>query len=303
MPIGRSWLPKPELTTRQGQPLPAGSVLPGRPLSIVVGTVLGEATAWVDVVMRSSTALQQRIRAQSIDGVAQSGARWFAATLPAPGTGQSCEYRVELLRLRRCIATLPADGSWLQIIGNGATATEPLPVPPAEAKPEAEAPAGQFPRWRYETTFFGASTVDLRPEPIGPTPDGYRINFYAKNGTLVGPDVDAIMLEGADNVSVRPDGVAALTVTATWQTQDGALLFERAVGMCDLGPDGYTAIGSGSWSGTPPITLAQTWLSAHPRWTWLNRRQTWALGRTLADELQVQTDIYLLTVGERFGHA
>jgi hypothetical protein len=204
---------------------------------------------------------------------------------------------VELVKLRSCLSTLPTDGSWVHLIG------EQLVEPQSSAPIPTERERGFHPRWTYDTTFFGASTVNIRPEVIGPTPDGYRVNFYAKSGTLLGPGIDAVLLEGTDNVSVRPDGMAVLTVSGTWQNRDGALLFERARGMTDLGPLGYNRIASGSWSGTPPITLAHTWLCAQPKWAWLNRRQTWGLGRTLTDVLQVQTDIYFPTVGERIADA
>jgi hypothetical protein len=38
------------------------------------------------------------------------------------------------------------------------------------------------PRFGYGLEFFAALTVNLIAEPIGVTPEGYRINFYIRDG-------------------------------------------------------------------------------------------------------------------------
>ncbi len=227
----------------------------------------------------------------------RGGAEWFRVTLPAIKNGRTLDYRLELRRLGKCIATLPKDGSWLSVMEGEPSPSEPAgdgPCPP-DTQPSA-------PRWGYELTFFGSSTTDLRPEIIGVTPSGFRLNFHSLGGRLVGPKVDAVERDGTDYVCVRRDGVAVLEKRVTWQNADGAIIFEQASGITDLGPDGYALVQSTSWTGTPPVVIAPTWSTGHPDWQWLNRCQGLAVGRTLTNHLRAETDFYLPEVGARRRH-
>jgi len=155
------------------------------------------------------------------------------------------------------------------------------------------------PTWDYQLEFFANCTVDLQAEVIGPTPDGFRVNFWAKRGSLRGPLIDAEEVQGCEFVTVRPDGMAVLNKTATWRNRDGALIMERSTGMTDLGPDGLARISSGSWNGTPTVVSAPVWSTAHPNWVWLNRCQSLSFGQTSAPDLVVRMDVYLPSLGEQ----
>jgi hypothetical protein len=141
-------------------------------------------------------------------------------------------------------------------------------------------------------------TVNLRAEVLGATPEGYRINFYVKDGTVRGPKIDAVVIpEGGDWMCIRPDGIGMVNITITYCATDGALILERSGGVFDLGPGGYAMAASGSFSGSPPFYATPSWETAHPNWQWLNRCQGFGIGRVVLDELQVRCDIYLPTVG------
>jgi hypothetical protein len=225
------------------------------------------------------------------------GAEWFQVDLPTINNGRALDYRFELRRLGQCLATLPADGSWVKLIEG-----EPATSQPTGDQPSPPEVTAAGPRWEYQLTFFGSSATDLRAEVIGPTPSGFRLNFLSTGGRLVGPQIDAIEQAGTDYVCVRPDGMAMLEARVTWQNADGAIIYEQASGMTDLGPDGYAQVQSPSWSGTPPVVMAPTWSTGHPAWQWLNRCQGLAVGRTLTNHLRAETDFYLPEVGARRRH-
>jgi hypothetical protein len=224
--------------------------------------------------------------------------------LPALDPGRWTDYRVEWLRAGQRIATLPADGSWLRLVGvpQGASAATAAPVAtgatqslPTEIEPKARGDVWPSkPRFRYGLDFFAALTVDLRAEILGATPEGYRINFYVVRGRVLGPRIDAIVEpHGGDWMFIRPDGIGDVNIQITYRTRDGALILEQAEGVFDLGPDGYAKVAAGQFQGTPAFYATPTWSTAHPNWQWLNRCQGMGVGQVVMDKLQVQCDIYI----------
>jgi len=207
--------------------------------------------------------------------------QWYRATLPIAEQGRPLDYRVELVRAGRRLATLPADGSWLTVIGG-------------------TPPAGGAPRWDYDLDFFAALSVAGRVEVIGETPEGYRVNFLVDAGTIAGPGIDGVVRPGGgDWACVRRDGVALLEIRATCETLDGAVIFYRAGGLLDLGPEGYDRIAAGRFEGEAPFHAAPTFVTADRRWQWLNRVQGFAVGRLLFAQRRVEYDVYLPRVGGR----
>jgi hypothetical protein len=214
--------------------------------------------------------------------------QWFRAQLPALEPDGESDYRVEWLRAGQRIATLPADGSWYRLRGVG----DPSPaVTPSQSKWPSQ------PRFGYDLDFFAAVTANLSAQPIGPTPEGYRVNFAITDGRMVGPGIDAVVEPNSgDWMCVRPDGIGVVDIKLTLRNRDGAIIFEQAGGVFDTGPDGYAQMAAGTLSGAPPLYVTPTWLTAHPEWMWLNRRQGVGFGRVRMSDLQVQCDVYLPTV-------
>lgn len=277
------------LVEQGGFPLPLGFVPAHIPPAVVVGTSLAHPADVVQVLVRRGMEAPFVIRALRDVATVGDPVQWFRAQLPALETDREAEYRVEWLRAGRRIATLPADGSWYRLLG----AAAPPPTTPADA------PAGwpAQPRYRTGLEFFAALTVDLHAELLGPTPEGYRINFYVVDGRVRGPKIDAVVVpRGGDWMCIRPDGIGAVNIKITYRTSDGALILEQAGGVFDTGPEGFAAVASGSLSGAPAFYATPTWSTAHPAWTWLNRRQGFGFGRVVMDKLQVQCDIYLPNV-------
>ena len=279
---------------RGGSALPAGMVPLNQSLIVPLRAMPSEPGQVVVVCTRADGTREQRQYVPPMPDAVLG--QLYRAVLPALAAGRSLDYRIELRRGDRCLATLPPDGSWLTLTG--------------EETGRADSPTGDQsayegersgPYWDCDLTYFGTATVDLRPEIIGYTPGGFLINFFARTGRLCGPRVDAEEIEGAEYVCVRPDGVAVHKKVTTWRNADSAIILETANGITDLGPDGYTRIGDGSWTGLPPVTAAATWSSAHPDWQWLNRIQTIAVGHTDAKTLRVHLDMYIPAAGGRRG--
>jgi|SRR5450631_638281 hypothetical protein len=75
---------------------------------------------------------------------------------------------------------------------------------------------------------------------IGPVAEGIRVNFHAAGGRVNGPKiVGLVRAVGADWLTVRSDGVGIRDACATFETDEGTLLFRAYSGMTDHGEPGY----------------------------------------------------------------
>ncbi|MGH8932200.1 MAG: DUF3237 domain-containing protein [Egibacteraceae bacterium] len=274
--------------------LPTGVVAPGIAPVVAVAAPPHPSNA-VLVEMRRDGGPAQVIRGVPEPAPFHEAAQWFRAVLPALNEGSRLDYRAELIRAGQRLATLPSDGSWLTVIGGPDAGARS-----AGRSPTHESSASERPRWTYDLTFFAALTVNVRPEILGETPEGYRINFFVESGRVVGPRIDAVV-RGGDWVAVRRDGLGVLDVRFTCETVDGALILYRAGGIIDLGPDGYAKVAASQFTGCPPIYSTPTFTTAHPDWQWLNRCQGFSVGRVMLEELQIQSDLYIPKVGDRRG--
>ncbi|HMC80511.1 MAG TPA: DUF3237 domain-containing protein [Acidimicrobiia bacterium] len=269
-------------------PLPRGAV-PARTAPVVaVAAEPRHPSNTVVVVLRRGAGPGETVRAVPDGGPPSGqGPQGFKAVLPPLEEGRQLDYRVELTRAGQRLATLPADGSWLTVTGG------PPPPPPPARPLETRSTATGVPRWGYDLEFFAALTVNLRPEVLGETPEGYRINFLVDSGTVVGPRIDAVVhRDGGDWMCIRRDGIGVIDVRTTYETSDGALILDRAGGVFDLGPNGHADMVAGRYRGCPPFYASPTFMTAHPDWQWLNRLQGFGIGRVAMEKLQVQCDIY-----------
>ncbi len=218
-----------------------------------------------------------------------TGSQSFVAELPAPVHGRLLEYRAELRRVGQLLGMAPADGTW----SSSAVETRPgaQASPPDTAFPAYDT-AGT-PRFGYELEFLGGLTVQLRAEVMGHTPEGYRINFFVVHGEAHGPRLNGrLRPEGGDWMRIRPDGVGEVHIAITYETPDGALLLEESGGVFDLGPQGYEDVVRGVYVGAPRFFATPTYITADPRWSWINSLQGFGFGRVVMHELRVECDIY-----------
>jgi hypothetical protein len=278
--------------------LPSGAVPSGTAPVVAVGAAPQHPSNAVLVQMRPRGGPVTLLRAVPEGGPYQAAQQLYKATLPTLGEGHSVDYRVELIRAGQRLATLPADGSWLTVTGDRDTAAVSGKRSPVHSADETS--SAVTPRWAYDLTFFATLTAQLRPEVIGETPEGHRINFFIQSGRVFGPRIDAVVRpEGGDWMCIRHDDIGMVDIRVTYETADGALIYDRAGGVLDLSPDGYAKIVAGQFAGTPPFYATPTFMTAHPNWKWLNRCQGFGIGRVVMEDLRVECDIYIPQVLER----
>jgi hypothetical protein len=277
----------PSLLSRDDLPLPEGVVPAGIAPVVAVAARPKHPTNVVLVQMRRDGGPATFLRAVPETEPFQAGEQWYRAALPSLDQGRHVDYRVELTRAGQQLAKLPADGSWLTVAGQQAATA--LSAEPGPAPSITDAPL-----WDYDLSFFATLIVNLRAEILGETPEGYRINFYAVGGRVAGPRINAVVRpEGGDWMAIRSDGIGMVDIHITYETADGALIYEHAGGVFDLGPGGYAKVVSGQFTGSPPFYATPSWSTAHPDWKWLNRCQGFGIGRVVLEHLQVQCDIYI----------
>jgi Protein of unknown function (DUF3237) len=264
----------------------AGAVAAGSQPAIELVANPGHPSNRVDVQYRVDGGPVRVAHAAPVEPAAPPSSQPFLARLPALASGQVLEYRAELRRAGRLIDTTPADGTWMTMTAEAqAPRTDPLP-PPASA-------AAGIPRFGYEPEFLGALTVRLRPEVIGQTPDGYRINFFVEQGKIRGPKLNGLVRpEGGDWMTVRPDGVGLVHIRVTYEMDDGGLVLEESGGVIYVGPDGYEQVVRGVFKGTPHVYLTPKYITSDPRLAWINSFQCFGIGHVVMEELRLECDIY-----------
>jgi hypothetical protein len=97
-------------------------------------------------------------------------------------------------------------------------------------------------RFEYRLEYLFSVTAKLVPEPIGPLPEGFRINLYVTGGEVSGPKVRGKVRVGGDWLTLQTDGVGNIDVRATIETEDGALIYATYTGVADMGEDGYQMV-------------------------------------------------------------
>lgn len=286
---------EPLLLSRQDLPLPEGVVPAGTAPVVAIAVEPKHPSNVVLVQVRRDDGPATFLRAVPEAEPFQAGRQWYRTALPSLDEGRHADYRIELTRAGQQIARLPTDGSWLTVIGQRDAAV--LSAEPGRA-PSITGVA----IWGYDLSFFATLIVNLRAEILGETPEGYRVNFFVKGGRVVGPHINAVVRpEGGDWMAIRPDGIGMVDIRITYETSDGALIYEHAGGVFDLGPDGYAKVTAGQFTGSPPFYPTPSWTTAHPNWKWLNRCQGIGIGRVVLDDLQVQCDVYIPQVLGRLG--
>jgi hypothetical protein len=134
----------------------------------------------------------------------------------------------------------------------------------------------------------------LDVDVIGPVAEGVCVNFRVKSGEISGPKLRGTLRPtGGDWLTLRTDGVGALDVRVTFETEDGALLGVSYTGVADLGEDGHAKFLAGDPSPSPlPLRVVPRIQASHPSYTWLNRIQCPGIGEAYLDRGEVRYDVY-----------
>jgi hypothetical protein len=233
----------------------------------------------------------QTVPALSVRTDHAQGKHYFRAGLPDFWQGE----RVEYLPIAFCsgrqvpdvmtASTLPASFHFRSKASNPSTGL------PGNTK--ASSPLrGKFP-FRLEYIYTATIQLNTRPEIIGETPEGLKVDWYVTGGVVAGPELNATVRgEGGDWMTIRRDGIGDINVRATLETNDGALIYVTESGFFELGKDGYRNFLDKRWPSTPALHIAPRFLTAAPQYQWLNRLQCLGVGEVRMEELIVCYDAY-----------
>jgi hypothetical protein len=132
------------------------------------------------------------------------------------------------------------------------------------------------------------------PEVIGPVPEGIRVNFYVKSGTIRGPRLSGTLSPagGGDWLTIRRDGMAVLDVRITLRADDGAQIYMTYPGVGDLGTDGYERFLRGEMPATLALRTAPTFRTAAPQYAWLHRVLCISTGEVDFGGSEVRYDVF-----------
>ncbi|MFB2970429.1 DUF3237 domain-containing protein [Aerosakkonema sp. BLCC-F183] len=147
----------------------------------------------------------------------------------------------------------------------------------------------------YSLEHLFSYTITLKNpiEFIGPVPEGIRANAYFVGGLVKGPKMNGKVLPGGgDWVTIRPDGVGLIDVRATFETDDGALIYTNYLGVYDLGEDGYQKFLNQAIPQQFPLRIAPRYHTVHPNYKWLNRLHCIGIGQAFLERSEVEYDIY-----------
>ena len=150
-----------------------------------------------------------------------------------------------------------------------------------------------MPECKLEYLFSYSLDLKLPPEVIGVLPEGIRANFYLAGGSVDGPRLKAKVLPvGADYLLLRKDGICILDVRATFETEDGALIYTAYSGIGEAGPDGYEKFLANDFPQKFPLRNVPRYQTAHPEYAWLNRLQCYGVGEADLAASRVSYDVY-----------
>jgi hypothetical protein len=212
--------------------------------------------------------------------------QYFLACFPRFDTGDEVQYR----------AVLGSSGRHVPAPGAPVYATFRLSLPPPPAGPPSPAPPPRdrplfTPRFEFITSV--KSIYSRKADFLGETPQGLRMNYYVEGGTAVGPRFNGTEVpRGAEFLTIRRDGMAIVSVRATFQSNDGALVGADISGVIDLGEDAYAKATEGKFPDSVTLQLAPSLSTSDRRYLWMNRRQFLGVGQLVAAEAAVRYDLY-----------
>jgi len=166
------------------------------------------------------------------------------------------------------------------------------PHPPNPVTDPESPPADRYP-FRLEYLCRVTASLNQKPEILGETPDGLKVDWYVTGGSVAGPRLNgSVRPEGGDWMTIRQDGIGVVDVRATIDTDDGALVYLTTTGVFELGVDGYRNFINRNWPPTPTVRSSPAFLTAHAHYHWLNRLQCLGVGMVRMNELLVSYDVY-----------
>jgi uncharacterized protein DUF3237 len=268
-------------------PAPLDDVVSRTEASAVVGVHPANATNAVHVRYRVDGGLAQSAPGRHLNTDYANGSQYFVVSFPPFPTGDVVEYCPVLSCGGRQV---PSPAMSDHFPSKFRLAAKKAP----ESQRNAPRSATYGQQFEPKLDFVAAVTVRIdEPLLVGETPEGVRIDFFALDGTVVGPKLNGRVLpRSSDHMFVRPDGIGVIRVRAIIATDDGAMLEVEDTGSIDFGADGYRRALANDLPTRSDLVIGPRMLTGHPTYRWLNRVQFVGVGRTRLDELSFHYDLF-----------
>jgi hypothetical protein len=280
-------------------PAPADDQVPRAGAGLTIAVSPPNPLNAVKVLYRVDDGVLQSVPARELCTDHARHVQYFRVAFPRFVTGQRVRYCPVATCAGRQVPLTPEAERLPSTFKLEDRIPEPIVVPQPATSPAGRAAAPA--RFGVELEHLTHVTAQLdSPQIVGDTPLGFRLNFFAIGGTLIGPRLNGRMLpHSGDHLIVRRDGIAVIEVRATIETRDGATLAAEYYGNLDLGEDGYAKALAGIFPPTPPVVVAPRLLSGHASYLWLNRLQCIGAGFVHMSERRLEYDLYALRPREQ----
>lgn len=274
-------------------PVPQGDRIPFRNESVTAMLKPLNPSNAVTVRYRVNGGPDRILRAVPGQRDYQNNSQYFHATFPSFPVGQSVDYEVSGSCAGRRVPDISvANDLPLSFrIAGLAHASESQVEHSEDANPSEAEPA----RYPLLGEFLARATIVMEdPRIVGPTPEGIRVTWNAKTGSVEGPTLSAKLLQSADWMQIRPDGIANVNVRTLLETAEGGTILMTHSGVLELGEDGFTAFQLKNIPKRMRVWTAPLFLTADTKYEWLNRLQCVSVGEVFMDRLTYVYDLYAL---------
>ncbi len=242
----------------------------------------------VAVQYRIDRGVVRTVQARQLSTDYRRRIQYFLACFPRLDGGDEVQYRAVLASNGRHVPALTGGPVYSSF---RLAPSRPLAAPPAPPLPRDHALFA--PRFEFITSI--RTTYSRKADLLGETPEGLRMNYYVEGGMAVGPRFNGTEVpRGAEFLTIRRDGMAIVSVRATFQSDDGALVGADISGMIDLGEDAYARAGKGQFPDSVTVQLAPSLSTSDRRYLWMNRYQFLGVGQLVVADASVRYDLYAL---------
>jgi hypothetical protein len=267
-------------------------IVPRRGASLVVGVHPANPTNAVRVQLRVDGGITQTAPGRELRTDHDRQSQYYMVAFPAFPSGDLVEYSV----IASCGGRqVPPPHIASRFPSKFRLPTKETPAPKTlSARQSSRSPKPKGPRFGANLSFLGSVAVDFQPpQYIGDTAEGMRINFFAREGSVMGDGIKGKILDGAcDHLLVRPDGIGLVRVQGAFAMDGGGLLDVEWSGYVDLGADGYGRARAHNLPDESPIVVRAFISTRYPKYRWLSRIQCVGVGQTHLDALQARYRLY-----------
>jgi hypothetical protein len=217
----------------------------------------------------------------------------FHVTFPKFGLGQTVDYAVTGSCAGRQVPESRSSGDFphsFRLVGSDNTSAS---LSKREIAPHTG--GEKVGRFALNGEFLARFTIVLdAPRIVGATPEGIRVTWNVTAGTIEGPRLRAKALQAADWMLIRPDGIGYVDVHGLLETFDGAMIMDSYSGIMDWGENGYRRFLANDLPTTLRGWMTPRFLTADPKYSWLNRVQCVTFGTVFMNDSTYIYDVYVL---------